>query len=305
MVQNPYRILGVPEGASVAECTKAYKRLAKKYHPDLNPGNKEAEQKMSEINAAYDAVKNGTASSSSYASSGASSAGASTQTKYYQAVVNFINHAQYAQAINLLNQMEKSDARWYYLSALANMGYGNRAKAMSHIKIAVSREPGNQYYRQAYDSISHGINPMGFGFDFSSYAPGGQSGTSRTVYVRRKPGFFGRLFRFFIILILIRLVIWGITSLFSWTSQRYDDYNAVPSPSYGYSESTTGESDSSGDYYYNGDGSDSYGNSGGNENYGNYGDYDNYNYYGGQSGSYGEGDASSHFGASSGETAGA
>ena len=136
MVQNPYRILGVPEGASVAECTKAYKRLAKKYHPDLNPGNKEAERKMSEI-----------ASSSSSASSGASSAGASTQTKYYQAVVNFINHAQYAQAINLLNQMEKSDGRWYYLSALANMGYGNRDKAMSHIKIAVSREPGNQYYR--------------------------------------------------------------------------------------------------------------------------------------------------------------
>lgn len=303
MVQNPYRILGVPEGASVAECTKAYKRLAKKYHPDLNPGNKEAEQKMSEINAAYDAIKNGTASSSS-SSSGSSSAGASTQTKYYQAVVNFINHAQYAQAINLLNQMEKSDARWYYLSALANMGYGNKDKAMSHIKIAVSREPGNQYYRQAYDSISHGINPMGFGFDFSSYTSGGQSGAGRTVYVRRKHGFFGRLLRFFMILILIRLVIWGITSLFSWTNQRYDDYYAVPSPSYGYSESTTEDSDSSDGYYYNGDGSGSYGNSG-DGNGGNYDDYSYYNYYGGQNGNYGENDPSSHFGASSGQAAGA
>lgn len=295
MVQSPYRILGVPEGASVAECTKAYKRLAKKYHPDLNPGDKEAEKKMSEINAAYDAIKNGTASSS-----GASSAGASTQTKYYQAVINFINHAQYAQAINLLNQMEKSDGRWYYLSALANMGYGNREKAMSHIKIAVSRDPGNQYYRQAYDSISHGINPMGFGFDFSSYTSGGQSGANRTVFVRRKHGFFGRLIRFFMILILIRLVIWGIMSLFSWSGQRYDDYYAVPSPSYGYSESTTGESDSSGGYYYNGDGSGSYSNSGDGNN-----DYGYYNNYGSNSSNYGEDDPSSHFGASSGQAAGA
>ena len=305
MVQNPYRILGVPEGASVAECTKAYKRLAKKYHPDLNPGNKEAERKMSEINAAYDAIKNGTAASSSSASSGASSAGASTQTKYYQAVVNFINHAQYAQAINLLNQMEKSDGRWYYLSALANMGYGNRDKAMSHIKIAVSREPGNQYYRQAYESISHGINPMGFGFDFSSYASGAQGGENRTVYVRRKTGFFGRLLRFFMILILIRLVIWGITSLFSWTNQRYDDYYAVPTPSYGYNESTTEESENSDGYYYNGDGSDRYGNSGDYNNYGYYDDYGNYSNYSGQNGNYEEGDASSHFGESSGQTAGA
>ena len=36
MTQNPYQVLGVPNGADLAECTQAYKRLAKKYHPDLN-----------------------------------------------------------------------------------------------------------------------------------------------------------------------------------------------------------------------------------------------------------------------------
>ena len=59
MTTNPYRILGVPDGASADECTAAYKRLAKKYHPDLNPNNPEAANKMAEINAAYDQIKNG------------------------------------------------------------------------------------------------------------------------------------------------------------------------------------------------------------------------------------------------------
>ena len=37
MITNPYKVLGVPDGAGEEECTKAYKKLAKKYHPDLNP----------------------------------------------------------------------------------------------------------------------------------------------------------------------------------------------------------------------------------------------------------------------------
>lgn len=47
-------------GASKDEVTKAYRKLAKKYHPDLNPGDEEAAKKMAEVNAAYDAIMNGT-----------------------------------------------------------------------------------------------------------------------------------------------------------------------------------------------------------------------------------------------------
>ena len=39
MVNDPYRVLGVPQGASDDEIKAAYKRLAKKYHPDLNDGS--------------------------------------------------------------------------------------------------------------------------------------------------------------------------------------------------------------------------------------------------------------------------
>lgn len=58
MVKDPYAVLGVSPGASEDEIKTAYRKLAKKYHPDLNPGNAEAARRMNEINAAYDRIKN-------------------------------------------------------------------------------------------------------------------------------------------------------------------------------------------------------------------------------------------------------
>src|SRR4051794_33846611 len=47
-----YRILGVPEAATADEIKKAYRKLAKKHHPDANPGNKAAEARFKEISEA-------------------------------------------------------------------------------------------------------------------------------------------------------------------------------------------------------------------------------------------------------------
>ncbi|WP_068777107.1 J domain-containing protein [Paenibacillus sp. FJAT-26967] len=54
---NYYDVLGVNSGASQAEIKKAYRQLAKRYHPDLNPGNPEAEKRFKQIYEAYQTLE--------------------------------------------------------------------------------------------------------------------------------------------------------------------------------------------------------------------------------------------------------
>ena len=51
-----YEVLGVDKNASEDEIKRAYKKLARKYHPDMNPGDKEAEEKFKEINEANEVL---------------------------------------------------------------------------------------------------------------------------------------------------------------------------------------------------------------------------------------------------------
>ena len=51
-----YEVLGIQKGADASAIKKAYRKMAKKYHPDANPGDKEAEEKFKEVNEAYEVL---------------------------------------------------------------------------------------------------------------------------------------------------------------------------------------------------------------------------------------------------------
>lgn len=203
---DPYQVLGVSRNASEAEIKSAYRKLAKQYHPDLHPGDKACEEKMNEINAAYEAIKNPQAQQQ-YAGysgySGASGAsGSSRSSGYYdpfgfgfdpfggyqqrqqystryetrdsteiQAARNYVNAGAYAEALHVLSTVDPMDrdAQWYYLSARANYGQGNRVAASEHIRRALQMEPDNPNFQRFYQIVQSGAQDytntgMNFGF---------------------------------------------------------------------------------------------------------------------------------------------
>ena len=176
---DPYKVLGLEPGASDEEVKQAYRRLAKKYHPDLNPGDAEAARKMQEVNEAYDRIKNPEKySGPTYQNQRSGQQGGydpfggynpfgggwyyeTRQSRpegddYQRSASQYIRYGRYQEAINALNNSTNRDARWYYLSALANQGVGNQVTALEHIRRAVSMEPDNQEYLRVLDQIEHG-----------------------------------------------------------------------------------------------------------------------------------------------------
>lgn len=194
-MRDPYEVLGVSRNATEDEIKSAYRKLAKKYHPDLNPGDKECEQKMNEINAAYEQIKNPQPQQQSYGGGyggayGGSTGGYSTggagydpfgfgfdpfgfgyqerqqyNTRYeardsseIQAVLHYINAGAYSEALHVLSTVNPGDrdAKWYYCSARANYGQGNRVAAMEHIRRATQMEPDNMDYQRFYQTVQSG-----------------------------------------------------------------------------------------------------------------------------------------------------
>ena len=165
MIADPYKVLGVSPDASDEEIKRAYRQLAKQYHPDRNPGDAEAAKKMQQINAAYEQIKNPEKAQTGnpYGSYNYDPFGGYQQHSqqsqgdhYQQAAYNYIRFGRYREALNVLGNCTDRNARWYYLSALANSGLGNQVTALEHIKRAVSMEPDNAEYLRVLSAMENG-----------------------------------------------------------------------------------------------------------------------------------------------------
>ena len=179
MMDDPYKVLGVDRNASDEEIKKAYRRLAKQYHPDANPGDQEAARKMQQINAAYEQIKNPQKQETRDPYGGGSGTGgwnpyedifrqwqqrqareeaARFRSSGAQAAYRYIQYNRFQEALNALESVNfpDRDGQWYYLSALAHNGMGNRIMAIEQIRQAIAKEPDNDHYRELLDRLENG-----------------------------------------------------------------------------------------------------------------------------------------------------
>ncbi len=182
-MSDPYKVLNIAPTASDEEVKHAYRELARKYHPDNyhdNPLADLAQEKMKEINEAYEQVqrqrKSGGAASSqrssyTYGYTDASRGGASSDP-LMQRVRAAINGGDISHAERLLNEAPEHGAEWHYLMGVVCARRGWLDDAKRYLETACRMEPQNAEYRNAFSMFTNsgGYRPAGYrGFGTLSY----------------------------------------------------------------------------------------------------------------------------------------
>lgn len=161
-MRNPYEVLGIKEGASVEGIKRAYKELVKKYHPDQyqdNPLSDLAEEKLKEINEAYDYLmkkaqsNNGSNGYRQQEEPRYRNSQGDTGRSYYDQARAYINMGNVAAAEEILNGINFRGGEWYYLKGLIFMRRGWYNEAVTNLRTAVDMEPGNFEFREALNRV--------------------------------------------------------------------------------------------------------------------------------------------------------
>ena len=254
MIEDPYKVLGISPGATQDEIKKAYRKMAKLYHPDLHPDDPDANRKMNDVNTAYDMLMNpdkyrtARAQQQAYSQSSYGNpqqTGSSSERRYtsyggdygwtgdfgfdwedifgfgstaYQSAadsrpqaeagdsqeilsaVSAINAGNYREAVVILTRIPSAyrDARWHYLSGLANHGMGNTPRDIDMMQRAVQLDPNNRLY--------HSL--------LQQYRNGSRSYTTHTYTTQNTGSGFSLIGRLFIGYIIIQLLFGLLRFLF-------------------------------------------------------------------------------------------
>ena len=186
-----YEVLGVSRDADASAIKKAYRKLAKKYHPDTNPGDKEAEKKFKEVTEAYTVLSDpekkkmydqfGHAAfdeTGGYGAGGYSGYGSASQRgSHFSDVRQMIQNGRIADAEQILDGVpsDRRSAEWYFLKGMVLHRRGWMDEAYNYVSRAVQMDPGNQEYRMALSQLQNqrggmygGYNPYGGGAGMSN-----------------------------------------------------------------------------------------------------------------------------------------
>lgn len=186
-MNDPYTVLGVSSNATDDEIKQAYRKLAKKYHPDINPDKKLAEEKMKEINSAYDTIQKirsnpsannsyNTNNNQSYSYNNTNSSNYNygytnnNEANLYRTIEYYINLHQFYTAQSILITINNRDARWYYYSSICSYSLGNIELAKSQIQTACEMEPNNLTFKKIYDQMMNQEYSNGQ-YNSRSYSP--------------------------------------------------------------------------------------------------------------------------------------
>ena len=169
-MSDPYKVLGVSPYDTDEKIKLAYKELAKKYHPDnydSSPLSDLAEEKMKEINEAYDQImderrKKRAGDYSSYYNSSSN-----YKSSNYNDVRNLIMSGRIIDAEQILDGVNEAqrDAEWYFLKGTVLYKKGWLEEAYNNFNRACNMDPGNQEYKAAVNQINNQRNGVYGGYN--------------------------------------------------------------------------------------------------------------------------------------------